>query len=284
MKSEVEVSYKQYYFLVYSSYGIPIVISLMIHIGMFGLLLINWDNPSVTQHIPMVHMKARMVAPVKFKENSLKIDDRTRKSAELAARIKELDRQRKQEVIIARKKEVERKKDIALKKSQEAERKRMLAQKKEIQEAKKKLKEQLERDKEQKQQRMREKEELIKKLANERLLLDQKEMSSMQEEKDNSEVAYYSNILINRMIQFWNRPPVSRNDMETIIEAELSSFGDLIMLKIIKGSGNDAFDRSVVQAVKLGTPVKELKQLERRIFEKYFKNFRFKFSPGDLVR
>ena len=103
-----------------------------------------------------------------------------------------------------------------------------------------------------------------------------------QAEKQISEVSYYSDVLRHLIAQNWNRPPSARNNMVTLVQLHFSDDGDLIELQVLEGSGNDAYDRSVIQAIQRA--VQELKNLDWRTFNAPFKRINFRFKPEDLVR
>ncbi len=274
MKSEMKILSDKVRSALCHGYGVPIAVSLLIHAVMFGLLMSSWSKPSDIKKTPPLHIKASLVEVAKPAPPAKKVEDRSREIEEKKRKAREAAK-RKEEQALARKKEAERKKQIALKKEREAKEKARIAEQK--------RKEQ-ERQKQLEARRKTEQEELKKTLQREQMQREQEQKAAAQAEKDASEVAYYSALLVNRMSEYWNRPPSARNNMVAVVEMRLSPFGDLQGFKILESSGNEAFDRSVVQAIKLGTPVAELKKLDRRIFEQYFRRFTFKFSPGDLVR
>ena len=265
--------FKRFRSVFYHGYSLPVAVSVLIHAGLFALLFVSWDKPSVVKTPPPLHIKANLVEVAKPKPPAPKVDNRARIEAEKVRKAK-AERRKKAEAI-ARKKEAERNKQMALKKKQEEEKARKIAELK---------KKELERQKRLTEQLKREQDELVKRLAAEQTAREQEKQAAVQAEKDATEVAHYRDLLVSRMILNWSRPPSARNNMEMLVKIQLSPFGDLLGFQVVKGSGNEAFDRSVIQAIKLGTPVVELKELDRRIFEKYFRHFTFKFSPEDLVR
>ncbi|MDP0561312.1 MAG: TonB C-terminal domain-containing protein [Candidatus Endonucleobacter sp. (ex Gigantidas childressi)] len=256
-------------------YSIPIAVSMIIHGSIFGFLVISWPHAPVKQIVPL-HLKASLIEAKQLKPPEPKTTELDRITAAKILKDKENDAQQKKEQALV----LEQKKEIALKKKQQE------VKEKEKLKAKKKKQEQeqeQEKEKQQADQRQKDLKELMKKLAEDRA--QQKEQAEKEQlDKDGLEVAYYSNLLITRMSLHWNRPASALNHMVTVLEIVLSPFGELQGFKIITRSGNDAFDRSVIQAIKLGTPITELKDLDQRIFEKYFRRFTFKFSPGDLIK
>ena len=84
------------------------------------------------------------------------------------------------------------------------------------------------------------------------------------------------------VVQNWSRPPSARNDMSTIVLVELFPSGDLNTVGVIESSGNDAFDRSALNAVKRAAPFTVPDDLA--LFESSFRSFTLNFKPQDLLR
>ena len=265
------------------SYGFAILVSVLLHASVIAVLLVSWSGQDKVVIVPPKAIKASVVEisqpKVKPKPQARNTsDDRARQRAEDKAKKKREEQRRR----IA---EQKRKKEIALKREKEAKekarRQKAEADRRE-KERQKKLAEE-KRRKQQEEQRRREEE-------NRRLAQEQKARESAllaaaeQEEKDSAQVAYYSGLLDKLVAQQWSRPPSARNNMLAVVQLKLSPFGDLLSYKLITSSGDDAFDRSVLQAVKQAAPFPELKQLERRVFNNNFKTFNFRFRPEDLVR
>ena len=84
------------------------------------------------------------------------------------------------------------------------------------------------------------------------------------------------------VVQNWSRPPSARNDMSAIVLVELFPSGDLNTVGVIESSGNDAFDRSALNAVKRAAPFTVPDDLA--LFESSFRSFTLNFKPQDLLR
>ena len=80
----------------------------------------------------------------------------------------------------------------------------------------------------------------------------------------------------------WNRPPSARRGMEAKLLITLVPTGQVISVKLLKKSGNIAFDRSAEQAVYKVGSFDKLQQLDIRTFEKSFRKFQLVFKPNDL--
>ena len=84
------------------------------------------------------------------------------------------------------------------------------------------------------------------------------------------------------VVQNWSRPPSARNDMSTIVFVELFPSGDLNTVGVVESSGNDAFDRSALNAVRRAAPFAVPDDLA--LFESSFRSFTLNFRPQDLLR
>ncbi len=84
------------------------------------------------------------------------------------------------------------------------------------------------------------------------------------------------------VVQNWSRPPTARNDMSTIVLVELFPSGDLNTVGVIESSGDEAFDRSALNAVTRAAPFEVPDDLA--LFESNFRSFTLNFNPQDLLR
>lgn len=84
------------------------------------------------------------------------------------------------------------------------------------------------------------------------------------------------------VVQNWSRPPSARNDMSAIVLVELFPSGDLNTVGVVESSGNDAFDRSALNAVRRAAPFAVPDDLA--LFESSFRSFTLNFRPEDLLR
>ena len=58
--------------------------------------------------------------------------------------------------------------------------------------------------------------------------------------------------------------------------------GEVVSVRVVKGSGNSAFDRSAMNAVEKAGSFPELQNLPSREFEKTFRRFSLLSRPEDL--
>ncbi|WP_252179406.1 cell envelope integrity protein TolA [Endozoicomonas sp. 4G] len=261
----------------FQGYGFAVVVSVLLHVLLLALLSRDWSSDEALRIVPPRSIKASVVEIAQPKarppEPKPVVDNSAQKARELAAQ------KRREEA--RRQAEIKRQKELALKKEQAA--KEQAAAQERAQERKKK--EEAARKERERQQRLAE--ESRKKKQQEALLRQQEQAQAAaaeQAEKEAAEVAYYSELLNNLIAQNWNRPPSARNNMVALVQLSLSPFGDLLEVRLLEGSGNDAYDRSVIQAIQRAAPFPELKKLERRVFDNNFRRVNFRFRPEDLVR
>jgi colicin import membrane protein len=94
--------------------------------------------------------------------------------------------------------------------------------------------------------------------------------------------ASFSSLIQQAVVNYWSRPPSARNGMEALLEIQLIPTGEVVNVRVLKSSGNAAFDRSAMNAVQKAGSFPELQQLPGREFEKNFRRFHLKFRPEDL--
>jgi colicin import membrane protein len=101
---------------------------------------------------------------------------------------------------------------------------------------------------------------------------------------ENLIVAEYAGIIKRIISQNWQIPPSARNGMMTEVRLQLVPTGEVVAANIIQTSGNDVFDRSVLQAVERADRFIELQDLDNTVFERNFRTFTLVFRPEDLLR
>ncbi len=101
---------------------------------------------------------------------------------------------------------------------------------------------------------------------------------------ENLIVAEYAGIIKRIISQNWQIPPSARNGMMTEVRLQLVPTGEVVAVNIIQSSGNDVFDRSVLQAVERADRFIELQDLDNAVFERNFRTFTLVFRPEDLLR
>ena len=101
-------------------------------------------------------------------------------------------------------------------------------------------------------------------------------------ELEQVQVQSYSQQIRSDIESKWSRPPSARNGMEVTLMIQLVPGGELIDVKIIKRSGNDAFDTSAVNAVRKVQTFNVPEEYE--LFDQYFRKLTLPFRAEGLSR
>ncbi|WP_257293582.1 cell envelope integrity protein TolA [Endozoicomonas sp. YOMI1] len=268
-------------------YGFAIALSLILHLTMFGVLLVNWSsdaNPEIKPPMPISAALVSLPEPAAKPPNVRKpvqsqVEQKRKEEAKRRAEAKKIAEARRKKAEQQRK-ELERQKALAMKR--EEDRKREAERKEEL-----RKKEEAARERQELNRRQREKEQKRKEqqVLEQAMAMEQQALAAAQQlEHDQLQQAQYAALIKSLTSQYWNRPPSARNNMVAEIRISLSPFGDVLDITMLQSSGNDEFDRSVIQAIRRASPFSELKGLERRIFDQYFRRITFRFRPEDLVK
>ena len=94
--------------------------------------------------------------------------------------------------------------------------------------------------------------------------------------------ASFVSLIKRTVVRSWSRPPSARNGMECELSIQLIPTGEVVSVKLIRSSGNSAFDRSAINAVEKASAFPELRKLPSREFEKNFRRLTLIFKPEDL--
>jgi len=96
---------------------------------------------------------------------------------------------------------------------------------------------------------------------------------------DEKAMAFVSQIQ-REIIQNWSRPPSARNGMQALLRVYLVPTGEVVNVLLEQSSGNDAFDRSALLAVRKAE--RFVVPIQSRQFERNFREFEVLFRPEDL--
>lgn len=110
----------------------------------------------------------------------------------------------------------------------------------------------------------------------------EEEVSNIEQASADEVAASYRQLIYQRIVANWSRPPSARNGMETLLQVELVPTGAVVSVSVIESSGNAAFDRSAEAAVRKARKF-EVPQ-ESVPFERNFRRFTVLFRPEDLLR
>jgi len=108
------------------------------------------------------------------------------------------------------------------------------------------------------------------------------EEEAAQAELEGQAAMSYAASIAETIADYWSRPASARRDMEVTLLIQLIPTGDVVGVSVVKGSGDDAFDRSALNAVNKAARFPEVAQASPEVFEKYLRRLRLVFRPEDL--
>ena len=284
------------------------VYAVLAHLALLAVLMFSLDwspAPSVSRKpapIQAVAIDARKLdAEVERKkklEEARKLEKQRAEQAELKReqeKKQQAEKQRKAEVEKKRKAEAAIKREAELKKKAEAEkklkaeaaRKKAEAEKKrKAEEARKKAEAEEKRKAEEARkkaeaEKKRKAEEARKKAAaesemRERLAAEQERLRAQRDSAMQRMIDEFGLYIKEKVQRSWIRPPGSSASLSCIVNVTLIPGGEVINVKIVRGSGNAAFDGSVEAAVFKASPLPVPPDPE--VMEK-FRSITFEFNP-----
>jgi len=261
-----------------NGYLLPTLQAVVLHGVVFYLFLGSWSANSDSDYTPL---------PVIIKATVLTMEDPVvaRRKKESEARLK-ADAKSKQEA--KRKADLEKEQQLkraaaekkkAVKKRAEAKR---IADEKRFLKEQKRLAEQRSKDAQKEREKV-ERERTRKREWELAKVLDA-EADFRQGESNTEAVQSYMGLIQQRVIENWHRPLSARNGMQALLQVNLVPTGEVSNVSLVKSSGDDAFDRSAIQAVNRVDKIEELQSLSPSIFDANFRQFRMLFKPEDLDR
>lgn len=244
----------------------PIIVSIGLHLILVYIVAFGWESSPVEKKFSTPnYVEARLVkletaAPKQQRAKPQKVIDVAAQRREKQRREAEARKQREQK--LAREKAAREKaaKEKAAKEKAAAEKAKREREIKEKQAAQ--------------ERRRRREAELFDAVEEEDEFLSEK-MSAQAAQS-------YMAAIQSRVEMNWSRPPSARNGMSCTLRIQLVPTGRVIDVKVIKSSGNPAFDRSAEAAVRKAERFPELQGMDPQHFERNFRQFNLKFEPQDL--
>ena len=242
---------------------VPIVFSVLLHAGVVALLLFGWEGTPEPR---------KVTAPKYIEAKLVELEPKSKKKASAKKKPKIVDMAAKRKALERKKQLAEQKRQLDLKKKQQAEAKKAAEEKKQ--------REAMERQKRE-QQALAElqRKEMLQQEFEQALL---EEEGLLQEDEYATEAASYADAVRRRIEQNWSRPPSARKNMRCELTIDMVPNGTVVDVNIKTSSGNLAFDRSAVAAVKKVDVFPEIKQMPIEVFERHFRRFSLGFQPEDL--
>ena len=257
------------------TYIVSVTLAIGFHAAVVGLLMMNWDDQESIDSPPVekYYIEANLINEnpfdVKKREEQAKKDsDRRKRIKKQQASDKKNARLRKEAIELAKKKNLE--KQLAEQRKLDEQRARDLAEEKAAEE-----------------KAVQEATIVTASSDAAREEMEQSLAMSIREEQgarravtdDEKAMAYVSQIQRD-IIGNWSRPPSARNGMQALLRVILVPTGEVVDVVVEKGSGNDAFDRSAILAVRKAQRFQVPAQ--SRQFERDFREFTVLFRPEDL--
>ncbi|WP_439135521.1 cell envelope integrity protein TolA [Pseudomaricurvus sp.] len=259
------------------SYAVPIAISLVMHGVLIIFVVWGWQTTAAPK---------QKVVPKYVEATLVTIEPKTVKQAASKPKPKVVDMSAKRQEQQRLKAEQEQKKRLAQEKA-ERERLRKLAEEKKRKQkelAEKKKKELAEAEKKRLEQERLKQQKLEQQRKQEAAFADAlaEEEAMLSAQQDQVTAQSYVAIMAQRIEQNWSRPPSARKGMKCELQIQLVPTGEVVNVVVLNGSGNAAFDRSAVAAVKKVGRFDELQKVSSDIFEQYFRQVTILFNPQDL--
>lgn len=278
-----------------SSYKLPVVFAIAVHVLAALLLLSQWPSFDKKQLPPVPNFISASVIreqnQVIKKKDKKQIPKKKSKKSDELKRKKEAEKKKRLEKKKAeqkRKREVEKAKKLAQKKRLAA---KKLAQKKKKEQAIKKAKEKAERQKREKAQW---EQELLEQMALEEAQREQEEQKREEQrakeaqEKEAIEAkrragikADFSSQIKQLITGMWNYPHGVDPKLEVEVRVSVLPTGEVVNVQILKSSNKVALDKSVEKAIYAASPLPVPK--DTLVFENEFRSFIMKFRPEDAV-
>ena len=110
--------------------------------------------------------------------------------------------------------------------------------------------------------------------SNDLLISVKQSLDKLEEEKFKKTII----IIQKKFIELWNKPFVLNEDIKVSIKIKLAPSGEILSKTLIESSGNDKFDDSAMKAVSNISFLKEVSNLRREDFERYFREINLVFK------
>lgn len=269
-----------------------LVVSCVLHAVLLTLIIVGWtpaEKPresvrpryieaKLLQMKPAVAQAAKPKPQPKPVEKPVpkpqpKVDDAAQKAEEQ----KKVEEQKRQEQVKKEqqaKAEAERKHQELVKQEQQAKAAAEKKRQEEVRKAEQAEAEKKRQEEKKRQDELRRQQELANALDMEDEMLD--------EEEAESQVGTYVDYMASLIASNWSRPPSARRGMEVMLEISLGAAGRVTNVRVVKSSGNAAFDLSAEQAVKKVGQFSRLREMDAAIYQRDFRRINILFRPDDL--
>lgn len=220
--------------------------------------------------------KQEVVKAVVVDDARVKAEVEKIRKEEQRKRDEELERQRRLEEAKRKTLEAEKQRQAEevrlaeLKRRQDDERKQMEVERKKAAEAEKK------RQEEERQRELERKRKEAEAALREQLEAEEKLHEQARAAKAANEVARYKGLIAQKVERNWVRPVTSLQNPSCVVRVRVVPGGEVLEARVVRSSGNPAFDRSVESAVFKASPLPL--PADKELFE-YFRELEFTFRP-----
>lgn len=222
----------------------------------------------------------------KLKELKEEQEREKKKLAELEKKAKEAEAQR---VVDEKQRQKDDAKRLALKKEQKEQAEKAAAEKKRKKDeatrlAEKKKKAEAARKLAEEEKRKKEEQRRIADLEREKEL--ERELQNRLEDERNERLAtstftnQYVAAIQQKVSSNWIRPPGAQQGLTALVAVSVTPGGDVLSARVVRGSGDPVFDRSVVNAVLKASPLPFPQ--DPKLYE-FLREFKLEFRPDQLV-
>jgi colicin import membrane protein len=146
-------------------------------------------------------------------------------------------------------------------------------------------KEQVRRETEQRQQQQREQQVREQKVREQQRLEQEMALAMAAEDEalaEGAETTTYEEAIAIAIEDNWSRPPSARRDMQVVLRIQLIPTGEVVGVSVLKSSGDQAFDRSAINAVNKAARFPEVADAPPQVFERRLRSLQLVFRPEDL--
>jgi colicin import membrane protein len=140
-------------------------------------------------------------------------------------------------------------------------------------------KEKLKKDKQKKEKQRKEAEKRRKqaeKMRQQEIAAESARLEAQRVQREKGIVNRYARLIQNKITRYWRRPSNVETKMRCTLNIRMTPNGEVISVKVTKGSGNFAFDRAAEKAVTGASPLPVPK--DRTLFEKDFRNLTINYE------
>lgn len=276
------------------------VTALIFHVVLIAVLVVSFsftDRSSVTvqQGQAPESIEAAAIDENEIRQRQARLKEAERRKLEAEKRRQQAAAEKKRRAAEAKKREqqaaAEKKRRIAEAKKREqeaaAEKKRLAAlaaQKKEAERKRKEAERQLELERQQREaaeQKARQAEIARQEAELQAQQAEAERQARLRQQAMQSEIQKYRALIQQQIVRHWQIPAGTPDNRHCTVRVRLIPSGDVMDVKIIRGSGDPAFDRSVEAAVKRAAPL-PVPPVESGLFDQ-FREVNFEFEPRNRL-